>query len=170
MKLRLAGAILSALGLAPVAALRFLPKTQRRTDTRGRTVATYESLTDAVHDLRDIYDGKLTPSKETDHGSYYLAIEIRSTPVQKNGSGRHPKINTTVPLPFPVALNVPEIVPGASAVKSHPTHPEKAADVERAGTGEDRGVHQPNHRSHKVAQPEQPVGEVKVDLSKIGLR
>jgi hypothetical protein len=145
--------------------LRFIPKEQKRLDNRGRTIATYESAKDALADLRAIYDGTLA-TKEPEHGTYYLAAEIRSSHVEKLGAGRRNRYPITLPLP----LSVPQGVPGEAAGQSHASDAAKAAHDEAEGAVAGRGVHEQGAGSEAPASADQSVGKVKVDLSKIGVR
>jgi hypothetical protein len=164
LKLRAFVSLCTLLSFPISCALRFIPKEQKRADLRGRTIATYEYFGDALNDLKNLHNGTLV-SKEPEHGTYYLAVEIRSPTVEKLGKGRRNRDNITVPLP----LSVSQGVSGQTVAESHAAHSAEAAHVDEAGAAEDRGVHQPDHRSYEDARSAQPVGKVKVDLSKIGV-
>lgn len=165
LKLRLVSLLIQALGLEANYTLRFLPTTQKRLDTRGRTLAIYESPADAIRDLHEIHDG-IASTKEPEHGSYYLSFEIRSASVHRLGAGRKNRDTITVPLPLSVPQGVsatPQTEPAAAHAAKAPHDAAQGA----SGDGDNRG-RQAGHEA--PPGPDGPVGQVKVNLSTLGVR
>jgi hypothetical protein len=164
-RLRLFMLLCTLIGIESVCVLRFVPDKQKRNDTRGRTVATYEFFGDALDDLVGIHNGTTT-TKEPDHGSFYLAIEIRSPSVHRLGAGRKADPNQ-VALP----LEVPEGLPGQAPAKSRTAHPAQTAADEPC-TGSDDGGAGGQAAGEEARRSQESVDQVsrKIDLSQIGVR
>lgn len=166
-RLRVFMLLCTLIGIEAVCVLRFVPDKQKRNDNRGRTLATYEFFGDALDDLVGIHNGTTT-TKEPDHGSFYLAIEIRSPSVHRLGAGRKADPNQVA-----LALEVPEGLPGQAADQSDPAHSAQAsADEQGTGNGGGKTGRQP--AEGQAGRPEEPLGVMvnpgKIDLSRIGVR
>jgi hypothetical protein len=163
-KLRLFVALCTLFNVPITTSLRFIPDEQKRRDDRGRTIHTYEFFGDALHDLHALHDGTLA-SKEPEHGTYYLAVEVRSTSVSKLGACRKNKDTITVPLP----LDVPQGLSSSTLGRPGTAHPAKTSDDEAFADQAD-GTARERSSGSKAGQSIGPVGHVKVDLSKIGVQ
>lgn len=187
-RLRLFMLLCTLIGIDAVCVMRFLPDKQKRNDTRGRTINTYEFFGDALDDLMAVHAGTYT-TKEPDHGSFYLAIEIRSPLVHRLGTGRKADPNQ-VAIPF----TVPARVPGEAQERSEAADAAQAAHDESGGSAGDGNVHRQPAGQESAAEPLESVGRTyaqalrgpvppgvkgergpddpsrKIDLSQIGVR
>lgn len=81
MKLRLLAMVARLLGIELTYTIKFLPLNRQRTDFRGRTTASPDSLGEALAVFRDLANHPDARKEKTD-GIYYLEIEAREGIVQ----------------------------------------------------------------------------------------